>query len=173
MKNIEVPTGEKTLFGKEKMKTEKKPTENVIITERDYKKLMAAARDNEKLKSHIKNMLNTDMAKENQKLVKQNEQVKEKYNGLARRFNGIVGVHNELIKENESLKARISDLRAEIGEIYKSTKKFLKERTNDLKAFKNVFKQFTDGVKEKVPGGEFERLEKRERAREQSNGMER
>src|SRR5699024_6059617 len=49
MKNIEVPTGEKTLFGKEKTKTEKKPTENVIISEQDYKKMVTAARDNEKL----------------------------------------------------------------------------------------------------------------------------
>src|SRR5699024_8295957 len=39
MKNVEVPTGEKSMFGlgKEIMKTEKKPTKNVVISERDYK----------------------------------------------------------------------------------------------------------------------------------------
>ena len=78
MKNIEVPTGEKTLFGKEKTKTEKKPTENVIISEQDYKKMVTAARDNEKLKTHLKNMLSTDMAKDNRVLRKQNEEVKKK-----------------------------------------------------------------------------------------------
>src|SRR5699024_12299047 len=38
MKNVEVPTGEKSMFGlgKEIMKTEKKPTKNVVISERDY-----------------------------------------------------------------------------------------------------------------------------------------
>src|SRR5699024_12812623 len=37
MKNVEVPTGEKSMFGlgKEIMKTEKKPTKNVVISERD------------------------------------------------------------------------------------------------------------------------------------------
>src|SRR5690625_7945784 len=33
MKNVEVPTGEKTIFGKEKTRTEKKPTKNVIVSE--------------------------------------------------------------------------------------------------------------------------------------------
>src|SRR5699024_12319298 len=39
MKNLEVPTGEKSMFGlgKEIMKTEKKPTKNVVISERDRK----------------------------------------------------------------------------------------------------------------------------------------
>src|SRR5699024_1158400 len=55
MKYVEVPTGEKTIFGKEKTKPEKKPTQNVIISEKDYKKLVTAARDNEKLKTHLKN----------------------------------------------------------------------------------------------------------------------
>src|SRR5699024_5786260 len=49
MKNVEVPTGEKSMFGlgKEIMKTEKKPTKNVVISERDYKNLVTAARDND------------------------------------------------------------------------------------------------------------------------------
>src|SRR5699024_4855880 len=54
MKNVEVPTGKKSMFGlgKERMKTEKKPTKNVVISERDYKNLVTAARDNDKLKQH-------------------------------------------------------------------------------------------------------------------------
>src|SRR5699024_11391506 len=50
MKSVEVPTGEKSMFGlgKEIMKTEKKPTKNVVISERDYKNLVTAARDNDK-----------------------------------------------------------------------------------------------------------------------------
>src|SRR5690625_2007808 len=68
MRNVEVPTVEKTIFGKEKTKTEKKPTKNVIISESDYKKLVTAAQDNEKLKKHVNNFLNTDMAKRYKKL---------------------------------------------------------------------------------------------------------
>src|SRR5699024_11560951 len=66
MKNVEVPTGEKSMFGlgKEIMKTEKKPTKNVVISERDYKNLVTAARDNDKLKQHVRNLMSTDMRSE-------------------------------------------------------------------------------------------------------------
>ncbi|WP_256075801.1 plasmid recombination protein, partial [Staphylococcus aureus] len=47
MKSVEVQTGEKSMFGlgKEIMKKEKKPTKNVVISERDYKELVTDARD--------------------------------------------------------------------------------------------------------------------------------
>src|SRR5699024_10975203 len=62
MKSVEVPTGEKSMFGlgKEIMKTEKKPTKNVVISERDYKNLVTAARDNDRLKQHVRNLMSTD-----------------------------------------------------------------------------------------------------------------
>src|SRR5699024_6796835 len=86
MKNVEVPTGEKSMFGlgKEIMKTEKKPTKNVVISERDYKNLVTAARDNDKLKQHVRNLMSTDMAREYKKLSKEHGQVKEKYIQLSK-----------------------------------------------------------------------------------------
>lgn len=173
MKNIEVPTGEKTLFGKEKTKIEKKPTKDVIISEQDYKSLVTAARDNEKLKIHLKNLLSTDTAKENLDLRKQNVVVKEKYNDLVQRFNSNIDDYDELAKENNSLKGRVKDLTNEIGSIYKSAKEFLTEHTDGLRAFKSAFKDLVDKVKEKTPKSEFEQLDKRERRREQNRGMER
>src|SRR5699024_11897208 len=73
--------GEKSMFGlgKEIMKTEKKPTKNVVISERDYKNLVTAVRDNDKLKQHVSNLMITDMASEYKKLSKEHGQVKEKY----------------------------------------------------------------------------------------------
>ncbi|HCW8660023.1 TPA: plasmid recombination protein, partial [Staphylococcus aureus] len=73
MKSVEVPTGEKSMFGlgKEIMKTEKKPTKNVVISERDYKNLVTAARDNDRLKQHVRNLMSTDMAREYKKLSKE------------------------------------------------------------------------------------------------------
>lgn len=171
MKNIEVPTGEKTLFGKEKTKIEKKPTENVIISETDYKKLVTAARDNEKLKIHLKHVLSTDIAKENRDLRKNNKVVKEKYNDLVQRFNSNIKDYNELVKENRSLKGRVSDLTTEIGFIYKCTKDFLKARTKDFKTFKSVFNDLVSKVKEKSPEGEFERLKGIEKSREEEREM--
>src|SRR5699024_11921405 len=69
-------------LGKEIMKTEKKPTKNVVISERDYKNLVTAARDNDRLKQHVRNLMSTDMAREYKKLSKEHGQVKEKYSGL-------------------------------------------------------------------------------------------
>src|SRR5699024_12799979 len=92
MKNVEVPTGEKSMFGlgKEIMKTEKKPTKNVVISERDYKNLVTAARDNDRLKQHVRNLMSTDMAREYKKLSKEHGQVKrseERRVGKKRREN--------------------------------------------------------------------------------------
>src|SRR5699024_12597314 len=88
MTNVEVPTGEKSMLslGKEIMKTEKKPTKNVVRSARDYKNLVTAARDNDKLKQHVSNLMSTDMAREYKKLSKEHGQVKEKYSGLVERF---------------------------------------------------------------------------------------
>src|SRR5699024_12858327 len=88
MKNVEVPTGEKSMFGlgKEIMKTEKKPTKNVVIWERDYKNLVTAVRDNDKLKQHVSNLMSTEMAEECKKLSKEHGQGKEKYRGLVERL---------------------------------------------------------------------------------------
>src|SRR5699024_12083192 len=104
MKNVEVPTGEKSMFGlgKEIMKTEKKPTKNVVISERDYKNLMTAVRDNDKLKQQVSNLMSTDMAREYKKLSNENGQVKEKYRGLKQRFNENVKNYNMLIEETKS-----------------------------------------------------------------------
>src|SRR5699024_3178218 len=124
MKSVEVPWGEKSMVGvgKEIMKTEKKPTKNVVISECDYKNLVTAARDNDRLKQHVRNLMSTDMAREYKKLSKEHGQVKEKYSGLVERFNENVNDYNELLEENKSLKSKISDLKRDVSLIYESTK---------------------------------------------------
>src|SRR5699024_6704638 len=106
MKSVEVPSLEASMFGLRKviMKTEKYPTKNVVISERDYKNLVTAARDNDRLKQHVRNLMSTDMAREYKKLSKEHGQVKEKYSGLVERFNENVNDYNEWLEENKSLK---------------------------------------------------------------------
>lgn len=172
LKNVEVPTGDKNIFGKTKMKTEKKATDNVILPLNDYKKLVSAARDNKKMKGHISKFLNTDLVAENKNLVKNNDEIKRKYNSLVKRFNTNINDYNELAKENESLKDHINDLKHEISSVYKSAKEFLKERTSGLKAFKGAFNDLVDKVKGKSPKGEFERLNNVEKRRDKNKGMD-
>src|SRR5699024_1309592 len=151
MKSVEVPTGEKSMFGlgKEIMKTEKKPTKNVVISERDYKNLVTAARDNDRLKQHVRNLMSTDMAREYKKLSKEHGQIKHKYSGVVERINDIVNDYNELILENKSLKFKITDFMRDVTLIYESTNEFLKEPTDGLKASKIVFKGIVEKVKDK------------------------
>src|SRR5699024_6266910 len=120
------------------------------ISERDYKNLVTAARDNDRLKQHVRNLMSTDMAREYKKLSKEHGQGKEKYSGLVERFNENVNDYNELLEENKSLKSKICDLKCDVRLIYENNKEILKERTESLKAFKNVFKGFVDKVKEKT-----------------------
>lgn len=171
-KNVEVPTGEKSIFGKEKTEIKKKETDNVIVSKKDYKKLVSAAKENEHLKRQVTEFANSDIYKLYDKERKQKELIKDKHNDLVQRFNSNVNDYNELVEENSSLKSKISDLKHEIGSIYKSTKEFLKERTDSLKAFKSVFNDLVTKVKEKSPKSEFEILDKREKRKEKDRGME-
>ena len=145
---------------------------HVHLCESDYKKLVTAANDNDKLKQHVNSLMNTDMAKKYRTLSKVHKQVKGKYNDLVQKHNSTIDDYNELVRENKSLKSKISDLRHEIGSIYKSTKEFLKENTSGLKAFKSLFNELVTKVKEKSPKGEFERFNKREKSKEKDRGME-
>lgn len=165
LKKVEVRTEEKNLFGIQKKEIKKKPTGNVVISEKEFKQLIGSAIENQKLKGRMEKILKTDLAKENKSLASELDLVfaewkeKDKENKV-------------LQEENRSLRSQNSDLRQEIGFLYESTKEFLKERTEGLKAFKSIFKGFLDKVKEKVAGSEFERLYKREKARERDKGME-
>src|SRR5699024_11334839 len=85
-----------------------KPTKNVVISERDYKNLVTAARDNDRLKQHVRNLMSTDMAREYKKLSKEHGQVKEKYSGLVERFNENVNDYNELLEEKDRKSTRLN-----------------------------------------------------------------
>lgn len=185
MRKVEVPTGEKTLFGKEKTKTEKKPTENVILSEKDYKKLMAAARDNERLKGTLDNVLKTDIAKVNIELGKENKALSRDLQKQTMENKDLRVENMELKRQNSKLNDHISDLRRDVRLIYESTKDFLKERTDGLKAFKSVFKGFVNKVRDKTMDfqekhnitperNEFEKVHAKElrKERDRDRGME-
>lgn len=155
MRNVEIPTGEKNFFGKEKTKTEKKPTGKLIIAEADFKKIVNDAKNNNELKGSIKNLLGTDLAQENKKLKSEVELIFKEWKNESEE-------NKQLRAENHTLKQRVSVLTHEINSVYQITKDFLKRHTNDLETFRGVFKSLVDKVKEKVPGGHFERSHKRE-----------
>src|SRR5699024_5773758 len=95
-KNKKEPTGKKTFFGKEKNEKKKKETSNVIISKKDYKKLVNAAKENEHLKKQVQTFANTDIYKAYDNERKQKEQIKDKHNDLVQRFNTNIRDYNEL-----------------------------------------------------------------------------
>src|SRR5699024_7750521 len=169
--DVEVPTGEKSIFGKQKTEMQRKETGNVIISRNNYTELINAAKENKHLRKQVIEFANTDIYKAYDKKREENKIVRGKYSDLVERFNENVKDYNELLKENSMLKSRVKDLTNEIGSIYKSAKLFLKERTNDLKTFKSLFSELVNKVKEQSPKGEFERLERKENRKEQDRGM--
>nr|WNL64406.1 Plasmid recombination enzyme [Brochothrix thermosphacta] len=166
MKNIEVPTGEKNLFGKEKMKVEKKPTGKLLVDEDDFKEVVTIANQNEELRKQISKILDTDFAKEN-KMLKENNKV------LLNEWEKESKENTQLKKENNALKARVSSLTNEIENIYKTTKEYFKDRASDFEAFRSVFGRWTDKIKEKLPGSQIKHVHDRSEAKENKFSLER
>lgn len=165
-RNVEVPTGEKNFFGKEKTKIEKEPTGNVILSEGNYKKLVTAANQNEKLTNQILKVLNTDFAKENKELKAENEVIFKEWKSESKE-------NSQLRAENNVLEQRVGVLTNEIENVYKYTKEYFKERARDFEAFKDVFGRWVDKVKEKLPGSQLKQVHDRSEAKENKFSLER
>ena len=149
LKEVKVPSGEKFL-GHEFTKTVKKPTGNLIISEKDFNKIQDLNSHVKKSEAKLLNLLDTDLYQENKELKKQLSQKTDENSKNISDYNKLVVNYNSLLKENDLLKDRTSNLTAEISLIYKSTRDFLKDRTGDLKAFKTIFKELIDDVVEKT-----------------------
>ena len=172
MKKVEVESKEKNFFGKPKKEIQKQPTGNVVLSEKEFQRLLAAAKDNERLKNSMDRFLRTDLAKENEKLEEQIHVIYGRWEKEVGENRQLKAENEKLRSENRSLKERIGDLQGEIGLLYKSSKEFLKERTEDVRAFRNAFKSFADKIKEKIKGSEFERLYKRDQSFSMENVKE-
>ena len=149
LKEVKVPSGEKFL-GHEFTKTVKKPTGNLIISEKDFNKIQDLNSHVKKSEAKLLNLLDTDFYQENKELKKQLSQKTDENSKNISDYNKLVVNYNSLLKENDLLKDRTSNLTAEISLIYKSTRDFLKDRTSDLKAFKTIFKDLVDDVSAKT-----------------------
>ncbi len=160
-KEVKVPSGEKFL-GLDITQKVDKATGNVIISEKDFKKIQDFNSYIRKSEEKLLNLLDTDFYKENKELKKELEAQRNKNYKVIEDYNHLVKDYNYLNEENSLLKDRISDLKAEINLIYKSTRDFLKDRTNDLKAFKTIFKDLVDDVTEKTKKSSLENNFKKE-----------
>ncbi len=150
IKEVEVETEEKTIFGKPKMEKIEKWTGNLIISEKDYLKMSKAIKHGKEAETRLNTLLQTDIHKENKELKEDNKELVKEKNEIKNMNNKIMESFNHLQQENSFLKDQISDLKNEISFIYQSTKNFLKERMDNLEAFKSLFKELVHEVSEKL-----------------------
>lgn len=166
MKTVEVPTGETTLLGQAKMTQERQPTGKVIMLEDEFRQLMTAVKDNQRLKNNIKVYLQTDIAKENRKINEQITELQTENQTLTRALSETKSENVALKYANERLEGHISDLKLEMELVYKNIKGFVQERTND---FRGVLRAIADKVKGKLPKSEFGRLQDADERQEKEN----
>lgn len=147
---VEVESGEKTIFGKPKMKKIEKWTNNLIISVDDYKKMQNSIKAGKQFENRLSDLLETDVLKENKQLKSELTEEEEKNVSLISKNNSLEVEVIDLNDEKEDLTNEIEDLKAEISSIYQSTKTFLKEHTVDLEAFKGGFRELVSAISEKL-----------------------
>lgn len=147
---VQVESGEKTIFRKPKMEKVKKWTNNIIISVDDYKKMQNSIKTGKQFENRLNDLLETDILKENKQLKSELGEEKEKNISLISKNNSLEVEVIDLNDEKDDLTNEIDDLKAEINSIYQSTKNFLKDRTHNLEAFKGIFKGLVDAISEKL-----------------------
>jgi len=113
------------------------------------------------------------LVQENKKLREENKELHEVVDRYYEDWKEISAENMQLKEKNRALTALISDLKAEMKLVYQSAKEFVKERTNNAMAFKDAFKSLVSKIKQKVPGGEFEKAHQKDLNKEKNRGMER
>ena len=173
MREIEVPSEERNIFGRTKMKTVKQSTGYRRISEEDFEKLQDFYNFSNQRDTLLFNLLDTDVLKENKQLQEEIKQISSTVK-KQKKENGNLYVENldlsgeieDLKKDNSILKSHRDDLRDEISLVYKCTKEFLKENTENVNAFKSAFKVLVDKITRKLDHAELNNSFKKEYEKE-------
>lgn len=159
------------LFGKPEIV--EKETGNFIVTPSELKSMQEKLDAAYRVKADYERLQQTDLVRENKKLKAENQELTKMVDTLYDDWQEVSAENKQLENDNRVLTAYISDLKAEIKFLYQSVKEFIKERTSNAMAFRDAFKSLISKVKQKIPGGEFEKVHKKELSKEKNRGMER
>lgn len=159
------------LFGKPEIV--EKETGNFIVTPSELKSMQEKLDAAYQVKANYERLQKTDLVQENKKLKAENQELTKMVDTLYDDWQEVSSENRQLENDNRVLMAYISDLKAEIKFLYQSSKEFIKERTSNAMAFRDAFKSLVSKVKQKIPGGEFEKVHKKELSKEKNRGMER
>lgn len=165
-KMVEVPIGEKGFWGQEKTKKEKQYTGNVIVSEKDYQKLIDGAKGNKRLKTSVETYLKTDLGQANQILGKENRLLHKANGNLEDKLKLAQATNETLERKNRRLEETVNELKTEIKSLYQNTKDLLIEHTND---FKGALRRFADKLVGKHPKSEFGRIHEDNEQKQKKN----
>lgn len=149
MKNIEVPTGEQDLFGREKTETKKERTGNLIIPEAKFSELISTLNETLTVQSQLKSFSKTDFVEEVKQLKKDNAKLNEIHEQDTSDY-------KELFENHKELRTELTSLRNEISHIYQGVKDFFKERTETAQQAWGFVGDLVDKVRGRVSDGAFE-----------------
>ena len=128
----------------------KKPTGNIIISEKDYKKIIKFNSTMKEREPILRKLAKTDFYNENERLKYELEEQKNKNDKDIADYNNLVGRYNKLNEENSLLKDQVSDLSNELRITYNSVRDNFKERLGGLKASRSAFKSLVDVISSKI-----------------------
>ena len=128
----------------------KKPTGNIIISEKDYKKIIKFNSTMKEREPILRKLAKTDFYNENERLKYELEEQKNKNDKDIADYNDLVGRYNKLNEENSLLKDQVSDLSNELRITYNSVRDNFKERLGGLKASRSAFKSLVDVISSKI-----------------------
>ena len=171
-RTVEVATGEKNLFGIEKKELKKERTGNIVLAEIDFEKLMATAKDNERLRDQLAIYLQTDVMRRNERLLSDRERFKDLFRTERKEKEKLASENQELKREVKQLNVEVKALTIEIRAAYAGVKEFVNEYIK-AEQVKDVFQLVVEKITRKSrkeresvfenPKGKFERLDDQEK----------
>lgn len=165
-KMVEVPIGERHFWGQEKTKKEKQYTGNVIVLEKDYQKLIDAAKGNKRLKTSIENYLKTDLVQVNRNFDQENKSLQKENETLKTDLKLAKATNETLERKNRRLEETVNELKTEIKLLYQNIKDLLIPLKNDPKV---LLRSFTDKLIGKHPKSEFARIHEANEQKQKGN----
>lgn len=179
----EIETEVKTkMIGKPEI-TERE-TGNYVLTPEQYNDVIEKFHAATVIQKDYEWLKSTDLVIENENLRGRQEKMLKEISLVRKREEQLKQEKAEIQQENNVLQNRMRDLLLEIRMTYQSAKDLVSDHTTSLKDFRTVFKRFGEKVKGKTSEArenlkmeprvtEFEKINKKELARDRDQGMER
>ena len=163
-KAVEVPTGEKNIFGKDKTKTERRRTGNVVIPHDQYLGMKNYLEDMHSFEIRVKDYLATDPVRENLHFHSQLSKLEEELENTKSENISLKNENRSLNKQVLGLEEKVNSLKDEVKTMYHTIKDtFTRGLKGNVEQVKLFMSDLAEAIEEKLPENEFSRENEREK----------